>query len=103
MMALAMGFVFVSCDDEKNGEEVKSYTLSISLDKADSTYLATEGQVYGYGYLQENIEIGQFVLTHSHADWGYGNSFGEGFTFTSSANDSIGDYTNNAAITHICT
>lgn len=99
MMALAMGFVFVSCDDEKNGEEVKSYTLSISLDKADSTYLATEGQVYGYGYLQENIEIGQFVLTHSHADWGYGNSFGEGFTFTSSANDSVCDYTNNAAIT----
>ena len=100
-MALMMGFVFVSCDDEKNdGEETaKSYTLSISLDKADSTYLATEGQMYGWGYLQQDIEIGQFVLTHSHADWGYGNSFGEGFTFTSSANDSIGDYTNNAAIT----
>ena len=100
MMALAMGFVFVSCDNEENGEEAaKSYTLSISLDKADSTYLATEGQMYGWGYERQDIEIGQFVLTHSHADWGYGNSFGEGFTFTSSANDSVGDYTNNAAIT----
>ena len=101
LMALAMGFVFTSCDKEENGgeEAAKSYTLSISLDKADSTYLATGGQMYGYGYLQENITIGQFVLTHSHADWGYGNSFGEGFTFTNSANDSIGDYTNNAAIT----
>ena len=101
LMALTMGFVFTSCDKEENGgeEAAKSYTLSISLDKADSTYLATGGQMYGYGYLQENITIGQFVLTHSHADWGYGNSFGEGFTFTNSANDSIGDYTNNAAIT----
>ena len=103
LMALAMGFVFVSCDKEENGgeEAAKSYTLSISLDKADSTYLATEGQMYGWGYLQENIEIGQFVLTHSHADWGYGdgNTFGEGFTFTSCADDSTLSYLNNAAIT----
>ena len=97
-MALTMGFVFVSCDKDNNDSEdaVKSYTLSISLDKADSTYLATQGQPYGfYGYSQKDIEIGQFVLTHSFASWG----FGEGFTFTSSANDSIGDYSNIAAIT----
>lgn len=126
MMALTLGYVFVSCDEEKlTPEEEKPvvtpsdsaqvtpadstqttpvdsvvlHTLSISLDKADSTYLATGGQMYGWGYMQENIIIGEFVLTHSHADWGYGNSFGEGFTFTSSANDSVGDYTNNAAIT----
>ena len=121
MMALMMGYVFVSCDEEKltpeeenkpvvpqdsvPGDSVQTpadtiaYTLSMTLPQADSTYLATGGELYGYGYLQENITIGQFVLTHSHADWGYGNSFGEGFTFTSSANDSIGDYTNNAAIT----
>lgn len=98
LMALTMGFVFVSCDKDNNDSEdaVKSYTLSISLDKADSTYLATQGQPYGfYGYSQKDIEIGQFVLTHSFASWG----FGEGFTFTSSANDSIGDYSNIAAIT----
>lgn len=121
MMALTLGYVFVSCDEEKltpeeenkpvvpqdsvPGDSVQTpadtiaYTLSMTLPQADSTYLATGGQMYGYGYLQENITIGQFVLTHSHANWGYGNSFGEGFTFTSSANDSIGDYTNNAAIT----
>lgn len=106
LMALTMGFVFVSCDKDNNDSEdanaVKSYTLSISLDKADSLYLATNtDNVYGYGYNRSDITIGQFVLTHSHADWGYGdgNTFGEGFTFTNSANDSICYYLNNAAIT----
>ena len=122
MMALMMGYVFVSCDEEKltpeeekpavNNDSIPSdtvqapadtiaYTLSMSLPKADSLYLATEGEMYGWGYMQENIEIGEFVLTHSHADWGFGdgNTFGEGFTFTSCADDSTLSYLNNAAIT----
>ena len=97
LVALAMGFVFVSCDDEK--DEVKTYTLSVSLSKADSVYLGTGGQVYGYGYSKEDITIDPFILTHSHVDWGYGNSFGEGFTYTNCTDVTTPGYTNLSAIT----
>ena len=39
LLALTMGFVFVSCDNEKDEDPEVSYTLSISLPKADSLYL----------------------------------------------------------------
>lgn len=93
-----MGFLTVSCNKEE--DEVQSYTLSISLNKADSVYLATNtDNVYGYGYSKSDITIDPFVLTHSHVDWGFGNSFGEGFTFTSCTDDTTAGYTNLSAIT----
>ncbi|MBR4810822.1 MAG: DUF4465 domain-containing protein [Bacteroidaceae bacterium] len=97
LLALTMGFVFASCDEEN--EDVKSYTLSVSLSQTDFVYLGTAGQVYGYGYSEEDITIDPFILTHSHADWGWGNSFGEGFTYTNCANDTTPGYTNLSAIT----
>ena len=99
MMALMMGYVFVSCDKD-NDEDVKSYTLSKGLAKADSVYLGTDTlTVYGYGYVEDDIIIDPFVLTHSYADWGFGASFGEGFTFSSCTNDTTPGYTNLSAIT----
>lgn len=100
LVALMMGFVFVSCDEtEKDENAAKTYTLSVSLSKADSVYLGVGGQVYGYGYSQEDITIDPFVLTHSHVDWGWGNSFGEGFTYTNCTDDTTPGYTNLSAIT----
>jgi hypothetical protein len=99
LMALTMGLVFVSCDKEKE-DDVKSYTLSISLNKADSIYLGTGTEnVYGYGYIEDDITFDTFILTHSHVDWGFGNSFGEGFTYTCCANDSTPGFMNLSAIT----
>ena len=97
-MALAMGFVFVSCDNEKE-EGAKSYTLSMSLSKADSVYLGTDkSNQYGdpqYPYYRQDITIDQFVLTHSFASWG----MGEGFTYTSCTNDTLAGSSNLSAIT----
>lgn len=99
LVALTMGFLTVSCNKEEE-DEAQSYVLSISLNKADSVYLATNtDNVYGWGYSKSDIVIDPFVLTHSHADWGYGNSFGEGFTFTSCTDNSTAGYTNLSAIT----
>ena len=97
LMALAMGFVFVSCDDEK--DDVKSYTLTVSLSKADSVYMGTDKSApYGdpqYPYYKQDITINPFVLTHSFGLWG----FGEGFTYSSCTNDTTPGYSNLSAIT----
>ena len=97
LMALAMGFVFVSCDNEK--DDVKSYTLSMSLNKADSVYLGTDmSNQYGdpqYPYYRQDITINPFILTHSFASWG----MGEGFTYTSCTNDTTAGSSNLSAIT----
>ena len=93
-MALTMGLVFVSCDKEKE-DDVKSYTLSVSLNKADSIYLGTDTSTpVGY-YFKDDIKIDPFIIDHSFGSWG----FGEGFTFTSCANDTTPGYTNLSAIT----
>ena len=93
LMALAMGFVFVSCDDDK--DDVKSYTLSLSLSKADSVYLGTDKSNPSGYYFRQDITIDQFVLTHSFGQWG----FGEGFTYTSGTDVTTPGYTNLSAIT----
>ena len=98
LMALTMGFVFVSCDNE---EEIdgKSFTLSVSLSKADSVYLGTDkSKSYGdsaYLYYHQDITINPFVLTHSFTDYG----FGEGFTYTSGTDKTTAGYMNLSAIT----
>ncbi len=90
----------VAVDDIDSIAFNAEYTLSVSLPKADSVYLATNtDNIYGYGYNRSDITIGEFVLTHSHADWGYGNSFGEAFTFSSCTDDQTPGYTNLSAIT----
>lgn len=100
-MALAMGFVFTSCDKEENGgeEAAKSYTLSMALSSTDSVYLGTDkSNQYGdpqYPYYRQDITIDPFVLTHSFASWG----MGEGFTFTSCTNDTLAGSSNLSAIT----
>ena len=100
LMALAMGFVFVSCEKENGDDQAaKSYTLSYSLSKADSVYLGTDmSNQYGdpqYPYYRQDITIDQFVLTHSFASWG----MGEGFTYTSCTNDTTAGSSNLSAIT----
>lgn len=98
LMALAMGFAFVSCD-KNDDEDVKSYTLSMKLSKADSVYLGTDKtNQYGdpqYPYYRQDITINPFVLTHSFASWG----MGEGFTYTSCTNDTLAGSSNLSAIT----
>lgn len=97
-MALMMGCVFVSCDKD-NGDDVKSYTLSMSLSKADSIYLGTDKtKSYGdssYLYYEQAITIDPFVLTHSFTDYG----FGEGFTYTSGTDKTTPGFFNISAIT----
>lgn len=97
LIALTMGFVFVSCDKDDNGSEeaVKSYILSVSLGKADSIYLGTDTVINTGTYYRQDISIDQFVLTHTFASWG----FGEGFTFTSCTNDTTAGFSNLSAIT----
>jgi hypothetical protein len=101
LMALAMGFVFTSCDKEENGgeEAAKSYTLSMALSSTDSVYLGTDkSNQYGdpaYPYYRQDITIDPFVLTHSFAGWG----MGEGFTFTNCTNDTLAGSSNLSAIT----
>ena len=94
LMALAMGFVFTSCDNEKE-DEVKSYTLSMSLDKADYVYLGTDTTVISGYYFRQDITVDPFVLTHSFGAWG----FGEGFTYTNGTDKTTPGYTNLSAIT----
>lgn len=136
LMALMMGYVFVSCDEEKLAPEddkkpvvnndsipsdstqtpadttqtpvdttqtpvdtLVSYTLSMSLSKADSVYLGTDTtNQYGdptYPYYRQDICIDNFVLTHSFASWG----LGDGFTYTSCTNDTTAGSSNLSAIT----
>ncbi|MBP5691315.1 MAG: DUF4465 domain-containing protein [Bacteroidaceae bacterium] len=117
LLALTMGFVFVSCDDEKDDpqedktakvintlpvesiqgvtvEGVTSYTLSLSL-KDNQYYLATDTtNKVGY-YFKDNIEIAPFVINHTFGEWG----FGEAFTFSSCSDATTPGYTNLSAIT----
>ncbi|MGX8689662.1 MAG: DUF4465 domain-containing protein [Bacteroidaceae bacterium] len=99
LLALAMGFVFVSCEKEEGSDSPKSYTLSVSLSKADSVYLATDkSDPYGSDqnpYYRKDITMDPFVLTHSFGSWG----MGEGFTYTSSTDVTTPGYTNLSAIT----
>jgi len=86
--------VFVSCDNEKE-DSAKSYTLSMSLSKADSVYLGTDTtNISGY-YFRQDITVNPFVLTHSFGAWG----FGEGFTYTSGTDKTTPGYTNLSAAT----
>ena len=98
LMALMVGFVFVSCDKEEE-ESAKSYTLSMSLSKADSIYLGTDkSNSYGdptYLYYSQDITVDPFVLTHSFTDYG----FGEGFTYTSCTDKTTPGFMNLSAIT----
>ena len=101
LMALVMGFVFVSCEKE-NGEEeqtAKSFTLSMTLSTKDSVYLGTDrSNQYGdpqYPYYRQDITVDPFVLAHSFAAWG----MGEGFTYTSCTNDTTAGSSNLSAIT----
>lgn len=116
-MALTMGFVFVSCDNEKDdpqedkgakvinslpvssiqgvtdGDET-TYTLSLSL-KDNQYYLATDTtNKVGY-YFRDDIEIDPFVINHTFGAWG----FGESFTFSSCSDATTPGYTNLSAIT----
>ena len=96
LMALAMGFVFVSCDkEEEKQDEIKSFTLSVSLDKADSVYIAKDTTNKAGYYYRSDISIDPFSLVHSFSSWG----FGMGFTYTSCANDTTPGYTNLSAVT----
>ena len=125
MMALMMGYVFVSCDEEKlTPEEEKKpvvpsdsipsdsvpsdttqvpadtvfYTLSMSLPKADSLYLSTDTMVkggWGYYYI-DTIRIAPFKLVHSVSTAG---GFGMGFTYSSLTDTVTPGYLNNAAFT----
>ena len=117
LLALTMGFVFVSCDKDKDDpqedksakaihslpvssidavtvDNVKSYTLSLSL-KDNQYYLATDTtNKVGY-YFKDNIEIAPFVINHTFSASG----FGEGFTFSSCSDATTPGYTNLSAIT----
>ena len=117
LLALTMGFVFVSCDKDKDDpqedksakaihslpvssidavtvDNVKSYTLSLSL-KDNQYYLATDTtNKVGY-YFKDNIEIAPFVINHTFGEWG----FGEAFTFSSCSDATTPGYTNLSAIT----
>ena len=117
LLALTMGFVFVSCDKDKDDPEedktakvintlpvesiegvttdaVTSYTLSLSL-KDNQYYLATDtSNKVGY-YFRDDIEIAPFVINHTFGAWG----FGEGCTFSSCSDATTPGYTNLSAIT----
>jgi hypothetical protein len=98
LMALAMGFVFVSCDDEKNGgeEAAKSYTLSYSLNKPNSFYLSDDStNSVGY-YFRDDITIDPFVLVHG---WSPKYGFGGGFTYSNCTDDTTATNSNLSAIT----
>ena len=126
MMALAMGFVFVSCDEEKlTPEEEKpvvtpsdsaqvtpadstqvtpqdstvSYTLSMSVDTPDYIYLGTD-KSNSYGdpsYLYYRQDIVVDKFILTHSFTDYG--MGEGFTYTNCANDTTPGFMNLSAIT----
>lgn len=126
MMALAMGFVFVSCDEEKlTPEEEKPvvtpsdsaqvtpadstqttpvdsvvlHTLSMTLPQADSLYLSTDTSLvggWGYYYI-DTISVNPFKLVHSVGTWA--RAFGMGFTYSSLTDTVTPGSSNNAAIT----
>lgn len=73
----------------------KIYTLSVRLNKADSVYIGTDTSNPSGYYFRQDITIDQFVLTHSFAQWG----FGEGFTYTSGTDVTTPGYSNMSAIT----
>ena len=94
LLALSMGFVFVSCDDEKE-DGAKSYTLSMSLSKTDSAFISTDTtNIEGY-YYKTSLKVGQFQMVHGWADWG----FGGGFTYSSCTDDTTAMNSNMSAIT----
>jgi hypothetical protein len=94
LMALTMGLVFVSCDKEKE-DDVKSYTLSMSISKADSAYLSTDTtNNIGY-YYKTSLEVDQFQMVHGWGAWG----FGGGFTYSSCTDDTTASNSNMSAIT----
>ena len=98
LMALTMGFVFVSCEKDDNEDSPKSYTLSVSLPKADSLYLSSNTSVmddWGYYYI-DTINAKPFKLVHSVYIYG---GFGMGFTYSSLTDTTTAGYTNNSAIT----
>lgn len=96
LVALTMGFVFVSCEKENGSEEAaKSYTLSVSLSKADSVYLGSDTTIKAGYYFRQDITLDPFVLIHSFGAWG----FGEGFTYTSGTDKTTPGFTNLSAIT----
>ena len=89
--------VQVAVDDIDSISFYASYTLSVSLPKADSLYLGTDKSVmddFEYYYI-DNIEMDPFILTHSFSDWG----FGMGFTYSSLTDITTAGFTNNSAIT----
>ena len=96
LMALAMGFVFVSCEKDNGEEEAKSYTLSAKLDKANSFYLSEDStNNIGY-YFRSDISIDPFILVHGWSPlWG----FGGGFTYSNCADDTTALNSNLSAIT----
>ena len=91
LVALTMGFVFVSCEKD----ETPSYTLSMSLEKENTVYLGTDKSNPSGYYFRQDITVDPFILTHSFGDWG----FGEGFTYTNSTDITTPGYTNLSAIT----
>ena len=100
LLALTMGLVFVSCDNEKEEDPEVSYTLSISLPKTDSLYLTknlTEKDDFEYYYI-DTIDINPFRLFTSVGTWNV-NAFGFGTTFSSLTDTVTGGSSNNSAIT----
>ena len=98
LMALMVGFVFVSCDKEDNGgdDAAKSYTLSISLDKAESYYLSDDSTTSVGYYFRSDITVDPFVLVHG---WSPLYGFGGGFTYSNCTNDTTASNYNLSAIT----
>lgn len=97
LMALTMGFVFVSCEKENGDDQAaKSYTLSATLDKSESFYLSEDStNSIGY-YFRSDITIDPFILVHGWSPlWG----FGGGFTYSNCTNDTTALNSNLSAIT----
>ncbi len=95
LAALSMGLALVSC--EKENPEVRSWTLDANglLTKENSYFVGTDtSNVSGYYYVQ-NLTIGNFILSHSWSDYG----FGEGFTYANCTDSTTPGYTNLSAIT----
>ena len=97
LVALTMGFVFVSCEKENGDEEAaKSYTLSATLDKSNSFYLSEDStNNIGY-YFRSDITIDPFILVHG---WSPIYGFGGGFTYSNCTNDTTALNSNLSAIT----
>ena len=120
LVALVLGFAIMSCDkedefknDDKKTEKndsvpsnpkdsaqtpadtVIAYTLSASLDNANSFYLSDDTtNNIGY-YYRTSISIGEFEMVHGWSSWG----FGGGFTYSNCADDTTASNYNMSAIT----